>query len=77
MLFSTQNQRNYLIEDLITWKDYAIQIAAFNQIGIGVYSGSITVKTREGSKAFTFHFLFLIISDNQSQIMLHQAMKEQ
>lgn len=44
-----QNQRNYLIEDLITWKDYEIQMAAFNRIDVGKFSKSITVKTREGS----------------------------
>ena len=47
---SLQNQRNYLIEDLITWKDYEIQMAAFNRIDVGKFSKSITVKTREGSK---------------------------
>jgi len=37
-----------LIEELITWKDYEIQIAAFNEKGIGIYSSGIKVKTREG-----------------------------
>ena len=46
-----QNQRNYLIEELITWKDYEIQMAGFNRIGTGKFSKSITVKTREGSKS--------------------------
>jgi hypothetical protein len=45
-----QNQRNYLIEDLITWKDYEIQMAGYNKIGTGRFSKSITVKTREGSE---------------------------
>ncbi len=48
-LLFQQNQRNYLIEDLITWKDYEIQMAAFNRIDVGKFSKSITVKTREGS----------------------------
>jgi len=43
-----QLQRNYLITELITWKDYEIQIAAYNQKGVGSYSGAIKVKTREG-----------------------------
>jgi protein sidekick len=43
-----QAQRNYLIQDLITWKDYEIQIAAYNNKGIGIYSPSLKVKTREG-----------------------------
>ncbi|XP_032779959.2 protein sidekick isoform X2 [Daphnia magna] len=46
---TNENQRNYLIEDLITWKDYEIQMAAFNRIDVGKFSKSITVKTREGT----------------------------
>ncbi|CAB4061873.1 SDK [Lepeophtheirus salmonis] len=37
-------QRNYLITELITWKDYEIQIAAFNNKGTGAYSSSIKTK---------------------------------
>ena len=48
MFLPFQNQRNYLIEELITWKDYEIQMAAYNQIDVGSFSKSITVKTREG-----------------------------
>jgi protein sidekick len=47
-ILSLQAQRNYLIQDLITWKDYEVQIAAFNNKGIGIYSPSLKVKTREG-----------------------------
>ena len=43
-----QLQRTYLITELITWKDYEIQIAAYNQKGTGSYSSAIKVKTREG-----------------------------
>jgi protein sidekick len=43
-----QAQRNYLIQDLITWKDYEIQLAATNSKGIGIYSPGIKIKTREG-----------------------------
>ncbi|ODM95509.1 Protein sidekick [Orchesella cincta] len=46
---TNEAQRNYLIQELITWKDYEIQIAAFNNKGIGIYSPSIKVKTREGT----------------------------
>ena len=41
-------QRTYLINELITWKDYEIQIAAYNFKGVGSYSQSLKVKTREG-----------------------------
>ncbi|CAG0892307.1 unnamed protein product [Darwinula stevensoni] len=45
---SNDAQRNYLIQELITFKDYEIGIAAFNKKGVGVFSESIRVKTREG-----------------------------
>lgn len=41
-------QRNYLIQDLITWKDYIVQIAAYNNMGVGVYTESARIKTKEG-----------------------------
>lgn len=45
---TNEAQRNYLIQDLITWKDYNIQIAAYNDKGVGVFSDSYTIKTKEG-----------------------------
>ena len=41
-------QRTYLITEVITWKDYEIQIAAYNEKGVGSYAEPIKVKTREG-----------------------------
>lgn len=41
-------QRNFLIQDLITWKDYIVQIAAYNNMGVGVYTESARIKTKEG-----------------------------
>ena len=41
-------QRTYLITELITWKDYEIQIAAYNFKGVGSFAPPIKVKTREG-----------------------------
>lgn len=45
---SNEVQRNYLIGELITWKDYDIEVAAYNTRGTGVFTRAITVKTREG-----------------------------
>uniref|UniRef100_A0A336LLQ7 CSON011301 protein n=1 Tax=Culicoides sonorensis TaxID=179676 RepID=A0A336LLQ7_CULSO len=45
---TNEAQRNYLIQDLITWKDYLIQIAAYNNIGVGVYTDGAKIKTKEG-----------------------------
>ncbi|XP_026815472.1 protein sidekick isoform X3 [Rhopalosiphum maidis] len=41
-------QHYYLIQDLITWKDYVLQVASYNNKGVGVYSDSIRIKTKEG-----------------------------
>lgn len=46
---TNEAQRNYLIQDLITWKDYNVQIAAYNDKGVGVFSESYTIKTKEGT----------------------------
>ncbi|KAK9504659.1 hypothetical protein O3M35_010943 [Rhynocoris fuscipes] len=45
---TNEAQRNFLIQDLITWKDYILQIAAYNNKGVGVYSDGIKIKTKEG-----------------------------
>lgn len=45
---SNEAQRNYLIQDLITWKDYIVQIAAYNNMGTGVYTEGARIKTKEG-----------------------------
>ncbi|XP_054008055.1 protein sidekick isoform X4 [Hylaeus anthracinus] len=51
--WTTQNitneaQKNYLITDLITWKDYIVQIAAYNDKGVGVFTDGLKIKTKEG-----------------------------
>ncbi|XP_033229948.1 protein sidekick isoform X4 [Belonocnema kinseyi] len=45
---TNQEQRNFLITDLITWKDYDVQIAAYNDKGVGVFTESLKIKTKEG-----------------------------
>ncbi|XP_050310715.1 protein sidekick isoform X2 [Anthonomus grandis grandis] len=45
---TNEAQRNYLITDLITWKDYIVQIAAYNNKGVGVYTDGAKIKTKEG-----------------------------
>lgn len=45
---TNEAQRNYLITDLITWKDYEVQIAAYNDKGVGVYTKGLQIKTKEG-----------------------------
>uniref|UniRef100_A0A6P7F6S0 Protein sidekick n=1 Tax=Diabrotica virgifera virgifera TaxID=50390 RepID=A0A6P7F6S0_DIAVI len=45
---TNEAQRNYLITDLITWKDYVVQIAAYNNKGVGVFTDGAKIKTKEG-----------------------------
>ncbi|KAK2580567.1 hypothetical protein KPH14_007691 [Odynerus spinipes] len=45
---TNEAQRNYLISDLITWKDYIVQIAAYNDKGVGVFTEGLKIKTKEG-----------------------------
>ncbi|XP_029040610.1 protein sidekick isoform X3 [Osmia bicornis bicornis] len=45
---TNEAQRNYLITDLITWKDYIVQIAAYNDKGVGVFTEGLKIKTKEG-----------------------------
>lgn len=44
-------QMSCLLEDLIVWQNYQIQVAAYNEMGVGVYSSSIYVRTKEGKPA--------------------------
>lgn len=37
------------LEQLIAWREYDIQVAAYNDRGLGVYSKPIEVITAEGS----------------------------
>ncbi|XP_032667405.1 protein sidekick isoform X2 [Odontomachus brunneus] len=45
---TNEAQRNYLITDLITWKDYEVQIAAYNDKGVGIFTDGLKIKTKEG-----------------------------
>lgn len=45
---SDEHARNTLIEPLITWREYDIQVAAYNERGLGIYSVPIVVTTLEG-----------------------------
>lgn len=42
---------NILLEDLITWREYEIQAAAYNNRGTGVFSKSQYITTSEGGGA--------------------------
>ena len=41
-------QFSCILEDLIVWRNYEIQVGAYNEIGIGAFSPSIFIRTKEG-----------------------------
>lgn len=41
---------NLLLEDLIIWTNYEIEVAAYNSAGLGVYSSKVTEWTLQGGK---------------------------
>ncbi|XP_054086564.1 protein sidekick isoform X3 [Zeugodacus cucurbitae] len=45
---TNEAQRTFLIQELITWKDYIVQIAAYNNMGVGAYTEGSKIKTKEG-----------------------------
>lgn len=60
---TNEAQRNYLIQELITWKDYVLQIAAYNNKGVGAFSDGIKIKTKEGGEldhTYTWCSLFIV-----------------
>ncbi|CAD5218681.1 unnamed protein product [Bursaphelenchus okinawaensis] len=46
---SKPDARNDLLENLITWQLYEVQVAAYNNRGLGVYSKPIEVQSLEGT----------------------------
>lgn len=45
---------NTIVEDLIPWQQYEVQVCAFNDKGIGVYSRPVHVRTLEGGTNVLF-----------------------
>lgn len=45
------SQLSFLLDDLIVWRNYEVQVGAYNEIGAGAYSPSIQIRTREGQPA--------------------------
>lgn len=47
---SDGGQRSVVLDHLITWREYEVQVAAYNHQGMGVFSKSLYVTTLEGGK---------------------------
>lgn len=44
------DQNNLLLEDLIIWTNYEIEVAAYNRAGRGTYSHKVTEWTLQGGE---------------------------
>lgn len=47
---SNPDVTNLLLEDLIIWTNYEIEVAAYNGAGLGVYSHKVTEWTLQGGE---------------------------
>lgn len=51
---------NLLLEDLIIWTNYEIEVAAYNSAGLGVYSSKVTEWTLQGGEWGPWPLLLLL-----------------
>lgn len=55
------DQTNLLLEDLIIWTNYEIEVAAYNGAGQGVYSPKVTEWTLQGGEDLESILVFSIL----------------
>ena len=53
------DQTSLLLEDLIIWTNYEIEVAAYNGAGRGTYSHKVTEWTLQGGEEFNFSICYL------------------
>lgn len=51
---------NLLLEDLIIWTNYEIEVAAYNSAGLGIYSSKVTEWTLQGGEWGQWPLLLLL-----------------
>lgn len=77
-------QYSCLLEDLIVWRNYEIQVAAYNEMGTGVYSPAIFIRTKEGKpsasppnvKAKALNSTAILVSWNQTDPQLMNGLNQ-
>lgn len=62
---SSPDVTNLLLEDLIIWTNYEIEVAAYNGAGLGTYSHKVTEWTLQGGEGSTG---FVFASRQQSVV---------
>lgn len=56
------DQSSLLLEDLIIWTNYEIEVAAYNGAGRGTYSHKVTEWTLQGGELVLFVFFLVVFS---------------
>lgn len=59
------DQTSLLLEDLIIWTNYEIEVAAYNGAGRGTYSHKVTEWTLQGGEGNTSGFISYIFQRSQ------------
>lgn len=73
-----------LLEDLIVWRNYEIQVAAYNEMGTGTYSPAIFITTKEGKpsaappnvKAKALNSTAILVTWNQTDPQLMNGLNQ-
>lgn len=59
---SSPDVTNLLLEDLIIWTNYEIEVAAYNGAGLGAFSHKVTEWTLQGGERPSVHLRFCACS---------------
>lgn len=68
---SSPDVTNLLLEDLIIWTNYEIEVAAYNGAGLGVFSHKVTEWTLQGGEHVYWYFTDQKSSDMQIDFFLY------
>lgn len=66
------DQTSLLLEDLIIWTNYEIEVAAYNGAGRGTYSHKVTEWTLQGGEGNTSGFISCIFQKETKKLDLKQ-----
>lgn len=56
---SSPDVTNLLLEDLIIWTNYEIEVAAYNGAGLGTFSHKVTEWTLQGGERSCYQMLLI------------------
>lgn len=71
---SSPDVTNLLLEDLIIWTNYEIEVAAYNGAGLGAFSHKVTEWTLQGGERRLSICASVLVSQNSSKMQMHQML---